>query len=126
MEYLFVYGTLMLKYPQNSFRELLSKNCEFIGEGTCKGQLYMVSTYPALVYGDSIVFGEVLRVNSSENIFNVLDEYEDYHPNNMDSSLYVRTQIEVSLNNEKSITCWTYIYNKSVKSLLPILSGRFY
>jgi len=65
---LFVYGTLMRGYAHPMAR-LLSANADFLGEARCRGRLYLVKHYPALVPSDDpveLVHGELYSLRAPE------------------------------------------------------------
>jgi gamma-glutamylcyclotransferase (GGCT)/AIG2-like uncharacterized protein YtfP len=130
MEYLFVYGTLMRKYTDNPLSLLLEKNTKFVGEAFTYGKLFLVDYYPALIHNpvseNHKVFGEIVGFINGSIFLNDLDEYEDFNPNNISNSLYIRDLKKCFLlDNNKSFNCHTYIYNKKVDNLKFLNNGRF-
>jgi hypothetical protein len=131
MEYLFLYGTLMRNFPENPFRLLLERNTSYIGEAYTYGKLFLVDYYPALVSNSAIenhkVYGEVVRIENNTDLLEQLDEYEDYFPENVIHSLYIRKLTECFLiGNKESVKCNAYFYNKSVKNLIFLRDGHFF
>jgi gamma-glutamylcyclotransferase (GGCT)/AIG2-like uncharacterized protein YtfP len=94
MEYIFVYGTLMKSFAENPFRLLLEKNTKYVGEAFTYGKLFLVDYYPGLIYNNPHenhkVYGEIVSFNRSLDFLAYLDEYEDFNPNNISNSLYIR------------------------------------
>lgn len=123
---LFVYGTLMLKYPLNPHRALLEKHCLESFEATTLGILYSLGDYPGMVLGSDIVYGEVLKIEDSETLFGVLDEYEGYYKEKKESSYYIRQRHLCVINTEETLNSWTYIYNKTTTHQKRLNSGKFY
>jgi gamma-glutamylcyclotransferase (GGCT)/AIG2-like uncharacterized protein YtfP len=126
MDYLFVYGTLMMKYPSNPYKKLLSKHCIEINDATCLGTLFTLGKYPALILGNEIIHGEILTLRDPEPLFAILDDYEGYYPEKKESSYYIRQRHNCVINSHKTFNCWTYIFNKSTTHLKRIESGKFY
>lgn len=126
MDYLFVYGTLMLKYPYNPFRKVLEKHSTFYSEASCKGDLYRISDYPGMTLGHGKVFGEILEIKDVETLFFQLDEYEGYTKKDPTASQYLRDRIVCNTESGKDMICWIYIFNKDIKGLRKIENGRFY
>lgn len=128
--YLFVYGTLMSKYPQNPLKKEIGANLAYIGEGFTYGKLFLVDYYPALIVDHfsekTEVYGEIFKVNNPFLAFQALDKYEDFFPDNKPKSLYIRELRECFLVDSEAIfNCNVYIYNKSTDKLKNLINGRF-
>jgi pyruvate carboxylase len=125
-EYLFVYGTLRKEFG-NQLHKLIAKNSKFAGMAQYTGELYMVAEFPGIVpstnKADTVV-GELYKIIHPEKLIGILDDYEEYDPQNEENSLYLRKKVEVTVNGE-SMETWAYIYNKSVEGLDKIASGDF-
>ena len=123
---LFVYGTLMRGFD-HPIAKLLSRSTDFIGEARCRGRLYLVKHYPGLVLSDdasNVVFGELVRLRTPEASLATLDEYEGCGPN-VASPQYLRQVLPVTLDDGTVSEAWTYVYNRPVRKLPRISSGRF-
>lgn len=130
MDTLFVYGTLLsgLRLHHHMSGAVL------LGEAFVLGRLYDVGTYPALCIDNSQavsypVKGELYSVGP--NLIENLDSVEEYYPNALDKSHYIRKPVSLlqSLTIEK-IPCkaqwvWAYVFNLSVDGLLEIKSGDY-
>ncbi len=124
--YLFVYGTLMKKCKPNQWSEFLHQNAVYLGEGITTGKLFKIDFYPGLVEDENgEVYGEVYLLKNEKEVLSRLDEYEDYFPENLKKSLYLRKIKPIYLKDEIVISSWTYVFNQSTenKSLYP--NGRF-
>jgi gamma-glutamylcyclotransferase (GGCT)/AIG2-like uncharacterized protein YtfP len=124
---LFVYGTLMRGFDYPMAR-LLSANATFIGEATCRGQLYLVKHYPGLVLSEDpadIVFGELYRLHERDALLREFDMYEACGEGFAAPTEYVRDMLPVMLGDGSAGEAWTYIYNWPVANLPRIASGRF-
>ncbi|MFK7935702.1 MAG: gamma-glutamylcyclotransferase [Saprospiraceae bacterium] len=124
--YLFVYGSLMLNIgsPMSNF---LAQRAKFIGEGKVKGYLYDIGSYPGLVVdkqNGSLITGHVFELRHAEQVWKVLDDYEDYRPDEVEKSLYRRERALVMIAG-KALDCQTYLYNQSVAQLAIIPTGNY-
>lgn len=126
MDHLFVYGTLMPGYPQNPHRALLEEHCLTCFTGWCRGELYTLKKYPAMISGTGIVHGEILQLTRAEELFKTLDEYEGFYPGNPQKSHYLRVEIDAYTPENEAYRCWSYLYNRPVKHLKKLGSGRFF
>jgi gamma-glutamylcyclotransferase (GGCT)/AIG2-like uncharacterized protein YtfP len=124
---LFVYGTLMRGFD-HPMAKLLSANADFLGEATCRGQLYLVRHYPGLVLSDDpadIVHGELFALRAPEALLAELDMYEACGEGFEPPTEYLRRMLTVTLSDGASREAWTYVYNWPVSELPRIASGRF-
>ena len=122
--HLFVYGTLMRGYDNPAAR-LLSRDATFCGEARCRGRLYLVTYYPALVRSDEpgdVVSGELFCLHAPEAAFAILDDYEGCA---LPQPRYLRHLLPVTREDGTVIEAWTYVYNRPVARLKRIASGRF-
>ena len=123
---LFVYGTLMRGFD-HPMAQLLSRGADLIGEAQCRGRLYLVTHYPALVLsGDAadVVFGELYRLRAPAELLREFDMYEACGEGFAAPTEYVRQMLSVTLDGGTA-EAWTYIYNWPVAHLTRIASGRF-
>lgn len=123
---LFVYGTLMRSYDHPMAR-LLTASADFIGEGSCRGRLYLVKHYPGFVRSDDaadVAYGELYRPRDPAKLLAELDAYEGCGPDDAPPTQYLREVVSVS--HAGGVTdAWTYIYNWPVGTLSRIASGKF-
>jgi gamma-glutamylcyclotransferase (GGCT)/AIG2-like uncharacterized protein YtfP len=123
---LFVYGTLMRGFD-HPMAQLLLRSADLIGEARCRGRLYLVTHYPALVLsGDpaDVVFGELYRLRAPGELLREFDVYEACGEGFAEPTEYVRQMVPVTLEGGAT-EAWTYIYNWPVAHLTRIASGRF-
>jgi gamma-glutamylcyclotransferase (GGCT)/AIG2-like uncharacterized protein YtfP len=126
-DHLFVYGTLMRGFD-HPMAQLLSRSADFVGEGRCRGRLYLVKHYPGLVLTDGtddVVFGELFRLRSPEELLREFDMYEACGEGFVEPTEYVRRILPVTLGEGAVMEAWTYVYNWPVAGLSRIASGRF-
>ena len=104
---LFVYGTLMPGEP--NFRQIE----DFVIDhqpGTIDGVLVDLGAYPALVPGEGIVKGAMLRIKPEA--LEITDRIEGYH-SDPDRCLYVREEVVVRLEDGQEARAWTYCFADS-------------
>ncbi len=126
LDRLFVYGTLMRGFD-HPMAQLLSRGADLIGEARCRGRLYLVTHYPALVLsGDpaDVVFGELYRLRAPDELLREFDMYEACGEGFAAPTEYVRQMLSVTLEGGAT-EAWTYVYNWPVAHLARIASGRF-
>jgi gamma-glutamylcyclotransferase (GGCT)/AIG2-like uncharacterized protein YtfP len=124
---LFVYGTLMRGFDHPMAR-LLAANADFLGAATCRGRLYRVKHYPALLLSDDaseLVHGELFRLRLRDELLREFDMYEACGEGFAEPTEYLRQMIAVTLADGTTSEAWTYVYNWPVAGLPRITSGRF-
>ena len=124
---LFVYGTLMRGFD-HPMAKLLSRSADLIEEARCRGRLYRVGHYPALVLSDDpadVVFGELYRMHQAPELLRELDIYEACGEGFAEPTEYVRQMLSVASGDGAAIEAWSYVYNWPVDQLPRIASGRF-
>jgi len=125
--YLFVYGTLRQGFP-NPLQHVLSRRGSYMGRARFHGRLFEIDGYPGAVpsleTGEWVV-GEVYRLQSAEELLLLLDEYEECSANFPEPREYRRQQVPVEFADGQRLTAWTYLYNRPVSRLTPILSGDY-
>lgn len=80
----------------------------FVAPCKIEGQLFDLGAYPGLREGLGIVTGEVFDILDPE-VIAVLDEFEDFLPDEPDESDYVRKRVR--LIEPERTTAWVYVYN---------------
>ncbi|TXE15033.1 gamma-glutamylcyclotransferase [Seonamhaeicola algicola] len=123
--YLFVYGTL-LQNAENEMSAFLKAHATVISKGYFIGQLYKISWFPgAILSNDQTqkVYGTLVKL--TKNVFEVLDDYEDFKPNNPSKSLFIRQKVTVFAKNNRVYNAWVYLYNQNVNPQNRIVSGDF-
>ena len=104
---LFVYGTLMPS--ESNFREIEDLVIDH-KPGTIDGVLVDLEAYPALVPGDGIVKGVMLRMK--REALEITDRIEGYRPD-QDHCLYLREEVVVRFENGQEAVAWTYLFANS-------------
>ena len=72
----FVYGALMKDFP---LHDIYAFDASMIRKGYVDGELYDFGDYPVLVWGESIVYGELLEFDDIDKALMRLDELEGYN-----------------------------------------------
>lgn len=113
---LFVYGSLRKGYHNHHY---LDGKAIYLGTYYIKGNLYEINgkNYPALVKDDNVyTVGELYDVLVD---FKQMDEMENYNPNNIEKSEYIRTIEDVYDENlQKVESAYIYLYNTNLKDTL--------
>lgn len=121
-EYVFVYGTLLSEMSMGNI--LLTKE-EFVGKGKTTGTLYL-GAYPAYIKdGDYPVLGEVYNVTDKPEIVVQLDRYEGYIKRIPKSSLYIREEVSITMEDGSVLDSWVYCYNHPVDGFYLLEDGDF-
>ncbi|WP_201352182.1 gamma-glutamylcyclotransferase family protein [Hydrogenimonas urashimensis] len=126
-EYIFVYGTLR-PYFKHPIQELLSGQCDYVGEGYVFGKLYEIENYPGLTISPPIknkVYGEIYKLHDHDDILNILDEYEGCSDSFPKPHEYRRIKSDVYDGNGKTFHAWLYVYNHPTEGLETIPSGDY-
>lgn len=113
------YGTLMSGLAARPGRPELSPHVRLVGDCLLPGRLLDVGPYPALVQGEGVVRAELWRT-TSERAFDLLDEWEAYHPQEEAASAYVRRRVELL---DQGGTAWVYLWNGPGEGLPAIAGG---
>jgi gamma-glutamylcyclotransferase (GGCT)/AIG2-like uncharacterized protein YtfP len=127
-DFIFVYGTLMRKFT--GYKPIdLEQHGKYVCEGFVHGRLYEIDNYPGLILSENPiekVYGEIYQLIDFNSAIKILDEYEDYFPENPQSSLYVR-QIENIVVDTKDVLkkAWVYIYKDAVEEERRIATGNY-
>ena len=121
----FFYGTLMSAFKRAG-RSRIDAKLTPVGRGSIGATLFDLGIYPAAIpSSDSRVSGEVHRMVDADDVLAVLDEYEGVRPNEPDSSLYVRVETPVTLDDGSVAQAWAYFYNAPLGQARRIESGDY-
>ena len=122
-----MYGTL-LENLGNELSRFLHSGSKIIGKGYFIGELYKISWFPGAILSEkesNKVYGTLIELNDVEGVFKVLDPYEGFKEDEPDSSLFIRQQTKVFLENNKVLNAWVYLYNQKIDQATRIVSGDF-
>ena len=116
----FVYGTLMP--GEANYRQIEDFVIDY-KPGAIDGVLVDLGAYPALVPGDGIVKGIMLRVK--QEALEITDRIEGYHPDR-DRCLYVREEVAVRFEDGQETVAWTYLFANpsSIADCPPLVVGE--
>lgn len=131
----FVYGTLMKGFGNHRVME--AAKGKFVSRAYIRDKdIYFVSygSFPAVVDGDGIVFGEIYEISENDKVqhwgsemvhpIRVLDGLEGYDPKRpVESNMYIRKRIVAVTPKGKKIWCSYYHWNGDVSPQLKIKSG---
>jgi gamma-glutamylcyclotransferase (GGCT)/AIG2-like uncharacterized protein YtfP len=124
-ELVFFYGTLMAGFDRRR-QAGIDDRLAYIGRGSIKAALFDLGLYPAAVPApDRVVSGEVYEVTDAQSVLPALDAIEGYSPLQPDTSLYLRAQVEVTLQDGAVRQAWVYFYNAPLGRARRIQSGDY-
>ncbi len=113
---LFVHGTLMP--GESNFRQIE----DFVIDhqpGTIDGVVVDLGAYPALIPGEGLVKGVMLRMQ--REALEITDRIEGYYPDR-ERGLYVREEVVVRLEGGQEEVAWTYVFfNTAIAADCPRL-----
>jgi len=116
---IFVYGTLLSGLPLSYILD----NSDYLGEAIAGGvDLYNLGDYPGIKKGDGAVIGELYYANNA--ILEMLDTVEGYNSNNLNNSLYLRSEIKLIIPNISN-KVFSYFYNLQVNNEMLIDNGDY-
>src|SRR4051812_10857421 len=114
-DYLFIYGTLSPDRAPADVRDAVSR-MKPIAPGAMNGDLYDLGEYPgavANVNARNVVRGQVYRLPGDKEVLKKLDAYEEFNPEDIKNSLFVREERPIELDDGRKLNCWVYLYNRS-------------
>ena len=125
LDLVFFYGTLMAGFDRRR-KAGIDDKLAYIGRGSIKAALFDLGLYPAAVPApDRQVWGEVYEVTDAETVLPALDTIEGFSPSQPDTSLYLRTRVDVTLPDGARGPAWVYFYNAPLGRARRILSGDY-
>jgi len=121
----FFYGTLMAGFDRRR-KAGIDDRLAYIGRGSIQAALFDLGLYPAAVPApDRQVWGEVYEVTDAETVLPALDTIEGFSPLQPDTSLYLRTRVDVTLPDGAKGQAWVYFYNAPLGRARRIPSGDY-
>jgi len=122
---IFVYGTLMAGFDRRR-RAGIDTRMHFVGRGWIQAALYDLGLFPAAIPApDRRVVGELYEVTDDPSVLAKLDEIEGFRPSEPDTSLYLRAQVTVTLEDGRQEAAWVYFYNAPLGQGQLIESGDY-
>ena len=119
-QHLFVYGTLRPHLARGEAQALIA-TLEIVGPATVQGKLYDFGAFPVATNEKGIVFGDLLRLRSPEQL-HPLDDYEECNGN---SPLFNRSITTAHLTAGTSIVAWIYLFCGLAEPGVLIASGDY-
>ena len=124
-ERIFVYGTLMAGFDRRR-RAGIDTRMHFVGRGWIQAALYDLGLFPAAIPApEGRVAGELYEVTDDPSVLVKLDEIEGFRPSEPDTSLYLRAQVTVTLEDGRQEPAWVYFYNAPLGQGQLIESGDY-
>jgi gamma-glutamylcyclotransferase (GGCT)/AIG2-like uncharacterized protein YtfP len=124
-ERIFVYGTLMAGFDRRR-RAGIDTRMHFVGRGWIQAALYDLGLFPAAIPApEGRVAGELYEVTDDPSVLAKLDEIEGFRPSEPDTSLYLRVQVPVTLEDGRQEAAWVYFYNAPLGQGQLIESGDY-
>jgi len=122
---IFVYGTLMAGFDRRR-RAGIDTRMQFAGRGWIQAALYDLGLFPAAIPApEGRVAGELYEVTDDPSVLAKLDEIEGFRPSEPDTSLYLRAQVTVALEDGRQEAAWVYFYNAPLGQGQLIESGDY-
>jgi gamma-glutamylcyclotransferase (GGCT)/AIG2-like uncharacterized protein YtfP len=115
------YGLLMSRFDAQ--RQLGADGAlRLVGPCRIPGRLFDMGDWPSLTCERGIVHGELFEI-LDQDVFRVLDPFENYRPHEPQSSSYIRTVLRLI---EPETDAWVYVATGSLEGAPPISSGSWY
>ena len=117
---LFVYGTLRSGLAEDPSGCRLGKSRPRVGTGWIHGRMYDLGEFPVGVPDPQRVRrirGEVFEIGEDREYWNRLDEYEDYKPDDVENSHFLRRRVEVRMDSGERLDAQVYWYRLPVERL---------
>jgi len=122
----FFYGTLMTGFDRRERAGIDERKLAYLGRGFIKAALFDLGIYPAAVPDpEGRVWGEVYQMREPDDVLRALDAIEGYRPEEPDTSLYVRVEVPIVLENGAVENGWAYFYNAPLGRAERIVSGDY-
>ncbi len=116
----FVYGGLM---KQMGLSQHMNDTI-YKGPAFFYADLYFLGQFPGVRPGKNKVLGEIYEIN--EKLVQSIDEVEEYYPDNIEKSVYIRKEIDAyNFADGKKIRTNIYWYNSEPKNNPLIFHGDY-
>jgi gamma-glutamylcyclotransferase (GGCT)/AIG2-like uncharacterized protein YtfP len=110
-DFLFAYGTLITGAPEPRVSAVVRRHCRMGQCAYVPGRLIDLGSYPGALKSnrpEQRIGGRIIELLAPERTLPVLDDYEDYRPDNPSHSLYVRKRTVAQLEDGGTVVCWIY------------------
>ena len=124
--FLFVYGSLLDE--DNEIAIYLKNDSTFYSAGKVKGKLYDIGEYAGAILsaeGNEYIYGNILKIDTTEKVFKVIDDYEGYRGDQSWPNEFIRVLTDIETGTG-IISSWIYVYNLPVNGLKAIKGGRYF
>ena len=119
----FFYGTLMSGFRR---RRRIGARLFPLGRGFIHAVLFDLGPYPGAIPGsDARVWGELHQMADADAALHEFDRIEGFDSSEPETSLYVRHETLVTLDDGRSETAWVYFYNAPLGEARRIESGDY-
>jgi gamma-glutamylcyclotransferase (GGCT)/AIG2-like uncharacterized protein YtfP len=123
---LFVYGTLLRGFPLHKY--LRKGGVRYLGKAKIHGRLYDLGQFPGALPSESPaeeIEGELYELSDPTEQLKELDEVEEFYPNRLRKSLFVRELAHVRLPTGQSVRAWVYFLSRKPPNARFIESGDY-
>ncbi len=103
----------------------IDRYIKFEGYGFIKGILFDLGLYPAAIASSGKIMGELYHVSDPLKLLSRTDVVEQYFPQAERSSMYLRRQVKVTLENGQRKIAWCYYYRKPLSDAVLISDGDY-
>ncbi len=112
---LFVYGTLHPDCAPEEIRDVVEQ-MKPMGTGTVLGEVHDMGEYPALAPKGrrKPVRGSLFALPDHPEALRKLDAYEEFDPQQPETSLFRRRKRVVTLSDGRKERHWVYVYNREL------------
>ncbi|MGI4757396.1 MAG: gamma-glutamylcyclotransferase family protein [Janthinobacterium lividum] len=112
---LFVYGTLHPDRAPEEIRDVV-RQMTLVGDGTISGEVHDLGEYPALAPRGQRkpVRGSLFALPDHPDALRKLDAYEEFNPQQPETSLFRRRRRVVTLSDGRKERHWVYVYNREL------------
>ncbi len=118
--FIFFYGTLLSNFETQKNLNVAEK-IELVQLAEAEGELFSFGEWPGMFPGKGKVFGELYKIKDF-SIFDVLDEFENYFPEDEENSEYIRKIIKLT---SPKVDAWIYILKTKPLYLEKVKTGSW-
>jgi gamma-glutamylcyclotransferase (GGCT)/AIG2-like uncharacterized protein YtfP len=126
LDRIFVYGTLQRGFRLHGY--LRKTKARLLGKGHIKARLFDLGEFPGAFPSQSphdFVEGELYELDGNADQLKLLDEIEEFLPENPQESLFIRKITVVRLRSGKQLKAWAYFLPRPPKNGRRIHAGRY-
>ncbi len=112
---LFIYGTLHPDRAPDEIRDVVQQ-MTLVGPATITGEVHDLGEYPALAPKGQRkpVRGSLFALPDHPDALRKLDAYEEFNPQQPETSLFRRRRRVVTLSDGRKERHWVYVYNREL------------